>query len=195
MEATFKEPDIAYVRDLLRAMAGRRVLVVGDAMLDAYIYGNSSRISPEAPVQIVTADREENLLGGAANVAKCLVALGAKVQLCCVVGTDPAGEQFLQEAKSLGINTKLVLRDGTRPTTVKTRIVAARQHILRVDRESKTPWPERVVQELSTRVHAAAAEVDAVLLSDYDKGVLSPIVCTAAIQSAGERPIVVDPKG
>src|SRR6187549_14873 len=113
---TFKEPTTEAVHTLLRAMAGRRVLVVGDAMLDAYIYGNSSRISPEAPVQIVSADREENLLGGAANVAKCLVALGAKVQLCCIIGNDAAGDQFLQEAKSLGINTKLILRDGTRPT-------------------------------------------------------------------------------
>lgn len=194
-DSIFKEPNIDAIRQLLRSMAGKRVLVAGDAMLDRYLYGSTSRISPEAPVQIVVADREESLLGGAANVAKCLVALGAKVTLCCVIGTDRYGDEFMEEAKSLGISTKLILRDSTRPTTVKTRIVSGRQHILRVDRESKLAYPEKLVNELVTKMHAAAGDADAVLLSDYDKGVLAPVVCSAAIQAAGDRPIVVDPKG
>ncbi len=85
----FQEPDQDAVRALLHSMTGRRVLVVGDGMLDGYIYGHSSRLSPEAPVQVVDIEREEYLLGGAANVAKLLVALGAKVSICCVLGSDP----------------------------------------------------------------------------------------------------------
>src|ERR1700704_3640444 len=98
----FQEPDRNAVQALLRSMTGRRVLVVGDGMLDGYIYGHSSRLSPEAPVQVVDVDREEYLLGGAANVAKCLVALGAKVSMCCAIGNDPEARQFLADAAGLG---------------------------------------------------------------------------------------------
>src|SRR3954469_9836468 len=125
----FKEPDHQAVRELLYAMTGRRVLVVGDGMIDAYIYGSSSRISPEAPVPIVQIEREEQMLGGAANVAKCLVALGAKVTLACVVGDDLAGRQFIDEAQSLKIDTRLVLKDARRCTTVKQRVISGRQQL------------------------------------------------------------------
>ena len=113
----FAEPTAESVHVLLRNMAGRHVLVIGDGMLDCYIHGASSRISPEAPVQIIQAERSEQLLGGAANVAKCLVALGANVSLCCVIGEDLEGEQFLAQARSLRIDTSLVRRDPSRPTT------------------------------------------------------------------------------
>src|SRR5437016_1205370 len=108
--AQFDEPTPDAVRDLLRAMTGRHVLVAGDGMLDGYIFGHSSRISPEAPVQVVQIEREEYLLGGAANTAKCLVALGAHVTLCCVVGTDAEGERFIEEACSLRIETPLIFK-------------------------------------------------------------------------------------
>ncbi|HYG77819.1 MAG TPA: D-glycero-beta-D-manno-heptose 1-phosphate adenylyltransferase [Planctomycetota bacterium] len=191
----FQEPTHDAVRALLRSMAGRSVLVVGDGMLDAYVYGTASRLSPEAPVQIVQMEREEFLLGGAANVAKCLVALGAKVSLCCIVGTDAHGAQFIDEARSLNIDTRLVFQDSTRVTPVKTRIVSGRQHLLRVDRESRTAYPAALLKRIADSVRDAARESDAVLLSDYDKGVLSAEVCKAAISSAGERPVIVDPKG
>ncbi|MCY3021156.1 MAG: D-glycero-beta-D-manno-heptose 1-phosphate adenylyltransferase [Planctomycetota bacterium] len=191
----FKEPDREAVRALLRAMEGRSVLVVGDGMLDGYLYGTAARLSPEAPVQVVQVEREEYLLGGAANVAKCLVALGAKVSLCCVVGTDAHGQQFVDEAQSLGIDTRLVFRDPARPTTVKTRIVAGRQHMLRVDRESRTPLAEKLLSGIAAAVRAAAAGADAVLLSDYAKGVLDESVCAAAIRAAGAKPVLADPKG
>lgn len=191
----FEEPNQAAVRGLLHAMAGRRVLVIGDGMLDHYVYGTSSRISPEAPVQIVHVEREETLLGGAANVAKCLVALGAKVTLCCVVGDDAHGEQFIAEAKSLNIDTSLIHRCSSRLTTVKTRIVCGRQHVLRVDREARGPYPSELMSVIVDRVRSAVLQADAILLSDYDKGMLSESVCRAAIDSAGERPTLVDPKG
>jgi D-beta-D-heptose 7-phosphate kinase/D-beta-D-heptose 1-phosphate adenosyltransferase len=191
----FKEPSHDAVRTLLRAMTGRRVLVIGDAMLDCYIHGTSSRISPEAPVQIVQAEREEHLLGGAANVAKCLVALGARVTLCCVVGTDSFGDSFIEEARSLNIDTRLIFRDAGRPTAVKTRIVSGRQHLLRVDREGRAPFPEALMRRIIDSARAAVPQVDAILLSDYDKGVLSPGVCQAVIEAAGTTPVIVDPKG
>jgi D-beta-D-heptose 7-phosphate kinase/D-beta-D-heptose 1-phosphate adenosyltransferase len=171
------------------------VLVVGDGMLDGYLYGSSSRISPEAPVQIVQVERDEYLLGGAANVAKCLVALGAKVSFCGVVGTDQHGQQFLDEAKSLNIDTRLVVREPSLPTTVKTRVVAGRQHILRLDREGRKPYPAKLLAGLAAAVREAAPKADAVLLSDYDKGVLDDSVCAAAIAAAGAKPVLVDPKG
>ena len=195
MSALFKNPDSESIRELLRDMAGRRILVVGDGMLDCYIHGVSSRLSPEAPVQIVQAEREEYLLGGAANVAKCLVALGAKVTLCCVVGEDAQGAQFISEARSLNIDTRLIRREPCRPTPVKTRIIAGRQHLLRVDREGTAKYPSEMLIALAAEIGVAAAQSDAVLLSDYNKGVLTDEVCRAAIEGAGIKPVVVDPKG
>jgi len=193
----FQEPDTQAVRELLSAMAGRHVLVVGDGMLDSYVYGNSSRLSPEAPVQVVQVEREEHLLGGAANVAKCLVALGAKVTLCCLVGRDSSGEQFIKEAVGLNIETRLIFREPSRPTTVKMRIVSGRQHIVRVDRDGRTPYPAELMEKVASAVHHCAQQADAVFLSDYDKGVLTDKVCKAAISGAQQnaRPVVVDPKG
>src|ERR1700709_1524184 len=130
----FQEPDQDAVQKLLHAMTGRRVLVVGDGMLDGYIYGHSSRLSPEAPVQVVDVEREEYLLGGAANVAKLLVALGAKVSMCCVVGNDPEAKQFLDDAAGMNIDTTAVVHDPAVRTTLKLRIVSGRQHVVRVDR-------------------------------------------------------------
>jgi D-beta-D-heptose 7-phosphate kinase/D-beta-D-heptose 1-phosphate adenosyltransferase len=189
----FEEPATAAVHALLKNMAGRRVLVIGDGMLDCYIYGASSRISPEAPVQIVQAERSEELLGGAANAAKCLVALGANVSLCCIIGEDAEGERFLAQARSLRMDTSLVRRDPNRPTATKTRIVCGRQHILRVDREARSAG--RTPPGFPPAIQAAAQEVDAILLSDYNKGILDETVCAAAIAGAKGRPVLVDPKG
>ncbi len=191
----FNEPSHEAVRDLLRAMAGRSVLVVGDAMLDNYLFGSAARISPEAPVQVVQLEREENLLGGAANVAKCLVALGAKVRLCAVIGNDAYGDRFLEETRSLGIDSELVFRDPGRPTPVKTRIISGRQQLLRVDRELQTPYPAALMRDLCARARDAVASSDAVLLSDYDKGVLHENVCETLIKAAHGKPVLVDPKG
>ncbi len=137
--AEFQEPDQQSVQALLKSMTGRRVLVVGDAMLDGYIYGHSSRLSPEAPVQIVEIEREEYLLGGAANAAKCLVALGAQVTMCCVLGDDVEARQFIEAAEGLKIDTSAIVRDSAR-TTLKLRIVSSRQHVVRVDRDPRAPY-------------------------------------------------------
>jgi D-beta-D-heptose 7-phosphate kinase/D-beta-D-heptose 1-phosphate adenosyltransferase len=195
MKTPFTAPTRDEIRTLLAEMVGRRVLVVGDAMLDSYIHGTASRISPEAPVQVVQIDREESLLGGAANVAKCLAALGARVSLCCIIGDDAQADQLMQEADGLRIDTGLVRRDPTRPTTVKTRVVSGRHHLLRLDREGLAPLSAKLVDELAALVSHEAARSDAILLSDYKKGVLCTEVCKAAINAAGTRPVVIDPKG
>jgi len=192
--AEFREPALARVRELLGAMVGRRVLVVGDSALDDYVSGEVERISPEAPVPVLAVEREEFVLGGAANVAKCLVALGAKATLCTVVGADADGELFKSEAESLGIGKSGILADRARRTTRKTRIVARQQQVIRLDRETVAPLSPELDRRLSAAVARAVKRADAVVLSDYSKGVLSAAVCRAVFAAAGSRPVLVDPK-
>jgi len=190
----FREPSPARVRERLGAMVGRRVLVVGDSALDAYVTGEVERISPEAPVPVLAVEREELLLGGAANVAKCLVALGAKPTLCTVVGDDADGELFRTEAENLGIAKSGILVDRARRTTRKTRIVARQQQVIRLDRETVAPLGPALEKRLCAAVTRAVKRADAVILSDYSKGVLSAAVCRAVFAAAGARPVLVDPK-
>ena len=190
----FREPPVARMRELLAAMVGRRVVVVGDATLDAYVAGEVERISPEAPVPVLAVEREEFMLGGAANVAKCLVALGARAGLCAVVGDDADGALFRSEAANLGIPPAGILADSKRLTTRKTRIVARHQQVIRLDRETVAPLSPALEKRLCARVASAARRADALILSDYSKGVLTPAVCRAAIEAADGRPVVVDPK-
>jgi D-beta-D-heptose 7-phosphate kinase / D-beta-D-heptose 1-phosphate adenosyltransferase len=193
-QAEFREPTPGRVRELLGAMVGRRVLVVGDSALDAYVAGEVERISPEAPVPVLAVEREEYLLGGAANVAKCLVALGAKPMLCTVVGADGDGELFRNEAESLGIPKAGIAVDRERRTTRKTRIVARQQQVIRLDRETVAPLAPALEKRLCAAVTRAVKRADAVVLSDYSKGVLSAAVCRAVFAAAGDRPVLVDPK-
>jgi len=190
----FHEPSAARVRELLGAMIGRRVLVVGDSALDAYVVGGVERISPEAPVPVLAVEREDFLLGGAANVAKCLVALGARTSLCTVVGDDADGELFVNEAESIGIPRAGILVDPSRRTTRKTRIVARQQQVIRLDHETVAPLSAALEKKLCAAVTRAVKRADAVVLSDYSKGVLSAAVCRAVFAAAGARPVLVDPK-
>ena len=192
--AEFREPPVARMRELLAAMVGRRVVVVGDATLDAYITGEVERISPEAPVPVLAVEREEFMLGGAANVAKCLVALGARAGLCTVVGDDADGALFRSEAANLGIPRAGILADKQRHTTRKTRIVARNQQVIRLDRESVAPLSPALEKRLCARVTAAVRGADALILSDYSKGVLTPAVSRQAIAAANGRTVLVDPK-
>ncbi len=190
----FREPPVARMRELLGAMVGRRVVVVGDATLDAYVVGEVERISPEAPVPVLAVEREEFMLGGAANVAKCLVALGARAGLCTVVGDDADGALFRAEAANLGIPPAGILSDRERLTTRKTRIVARHQQVIRLDRETVAKLSPALEKRLCARVVSAVRRADALILSDYAKGVLTPSVCRAAIAAANGRPVIVDPK-
>lgn len=174
-----------------------RVLVVGDVMLDRFVYGGVERISPEAPIPVLTAERDSVMPGGAGNVARNLAALGAQVVVLGLVGDDAAADR-LNEVLALdpGIDARLVV-DETRQTTEKTRFIGSRQQLLRVDRESRgAPAPEAV----ATLLDVAREMLDGcavLVLSDYAKGAVSDAVAAALIQAAGAagKPVLVDPKG
>lgn len=187
--------DVARAEELLDRIAGARVLVVGDLMLDAYMRGGASRISPEAPVPVVRVEDEWRALGGAANVAANLAALGAGTGVVGVVGADRAGDLFRAIATDSGIAVSNVVTTEDRPTTMKTRVLVGHQQVARYDREDATDL-QGLAARLAERVELGAQEVDAIVLEDYDKGVLVPAVIDAALDAARRRdlPVVVDPK-
>jgi len=180
------------VHDMQRA----RVAVIGDLMLDRYIWGEVERISPEAPVPVVRLRGESVNLGGAANVAANVGALGADVQLFGVVGDDAEGEQlrFLMERANFGAEG--VVTAPSRQTIVKTRVIAGSQHLVRIDRESTDLLEHGVERKLLVHFRAALGGINAVILEDYDKGVLTPGLIREIIDAchAAHVPVGVDPK-
>ena len=186
--------------EAVRARFGRpSVLVLGDLMLDRHLFGDVGRISPEAPVPVLRFGHQTQVVGGAGNVARNLARLGCQVQVAGVVGDDPDGIALLDAFSVEGIATEGVLRVSDRPTTVKTRLIGGRQQMLRIDSERKTPLlasDSHRLQEWSVgRIRSGGC--GAVLLSDYDKGVLSPALCQSVIEACREHgiPVLVDPKG
>jgi rfaE bifunctional protein kinase chain/domain len=180
---------------LLKAAAPKRVLVVGDAMLDEYLVGDVERISPEAPVPVVRVRERRQALGGAANVAENVLASGASCRLIATVGSDAAGEQIASLAKEFRIDASGLLRTS-RPTTRKTRVVARSQQLVRVDEEDASDLTADDLARTLAEIEKAIPVVDAVVLEDYNKGVLVPKVIERTIALARQRkiPIVVDPK-
>lgn len=182
---------------LLDTLADARLLCVGDVILDTFVYGTVERISPEGPIPVLSVERQARMLGGAGNVVRNAVALGASATLLSVVGEDDAGREvstlLVEEA---GRGSLPVVEPG-RPTTVKTRYVANRQQLLRADRETTGPIAEQSLRALVERFRAALPESDAVVLSDYRKGALTPALLSELIGAvrATHLPIVVDPKG
>ena len=172
-----------------------RILVVGDIMLDQFVWGEVCRISPEAPVPVVEVERETMLLGGAANVANNLRALGASCGLAGLIGADGHGETVLKLAKEQGIDTSCLITDD-RPTTLKTRIVARGQQVVRVDRESRTGLDAGQAGLLCSRIEEALSATDAVIVSDYQKGVVTAPVMEGLRDECSRRgiPLLVDPK-
>ena len=187
--------DANRAAELLDRMGGTRILVVGDLMLDVYLRGGASRISPEAPVPVVHVKDEWHALGGAANVAANLAALGVATELIGAVGEDWAADVFRRVAGTAGIEVGRVVTVASRPTTVKTRVLVGHQQVARYDREETGDLTGRT-EALEEQLEAAAAEADAIVLEDYDKGVLVPGVIDAALDIARRRdlPVVVDPK-
>ena len=170
------------------------ILVVGDIMCDHYIWGDVERISPEAPVQVLRWEREADRPGGAANAAMNLAALGCRVHLIGIVGRDEPGRWLLRTLKANGINTQGIVVSSERPTTVKTRVMARGQHILRIDRETRDPSANRDERRLMASIRKMRKRVAAVVCSDYDKGVLSRRVVRAVVDGPRKPLVVVDPK-
>ncbi len=185
------------VESLFNMTGNVSVLVVGDLMLDEYLWGKAERISPEAPVQVVEVTREDMRLGGAGNVINNLVALGCKVAALSVIGGDNNGALLQHAFTGKGVDVSGVFEDPKRPTSKKTRVVAANQQIVRIDRETRddisAEFEERVINFARERM----GEFQVILISDYAKGVLTPKTLAGIIAAARDAnvPVVVDPKG
>jgi rfaE bifunctional protein kinase chain/domain len=186
------------IHELLTNFASKRILVVGDVMIDAYTLGKVNRVSPEAPVPIVSLEKQEERLGGAANVALNLQALGATALLCSVIGNDSHGKRLCELIAEQNMSTGGIVKSNDRVTTVKTRVIGNNQHLLRIDSEDthtltsreETTFIATVKQLLQTE------QIDAIIFEDYNKGVLSENVIESLIAEAKSLgiPTTVDPK-
>jgi rfaE bifunctional protein kinase chain/domain len=175
-------------------MRRRRVLVVGDVMLDEFLWGRVSRISPEAPVPVVEVTRHSFHLGGAGNVAANVRSLGGAATLVATVGDDAAGAHVREAVASAGISSRLVVSPGGRPTTVKTRIVAHHQQVVRADREDASDVDPKTAAALLAALRDELPSCDALLISDYQKGVVTTSVLRRLLPLARRVPVLVDPK-
>jgi rfaE bifunctional protein kinase chain/domain len=173
------------------------ILVIGDLMVDHYIIGGATRLSPEAPVPIVNVKKETYTLGGAGNVVQNLVSLGAKVTVAGVIGDDASASQVIDILTEEGVETHTIIKDSSRPTTVKTRVLAGSHQLVRVDREVTDAVSLAIEDELIGKLAAYIAQADMVVLSDYNKGLFSPSLTQKVIIEANKhgKKVVIDPKG
>lgn len=188
--------DLRALREIVARFHGRRLLVLGDVMLDRYLWGRVDRISPEAPVPVVEVERETMALGGAGNVAANLRALGAEPVLVGAVGEDADGARLLEAFAHRGISTDRVVRDASRPTTVKTRIVAHAQQVVRADRESRGDLAGESLARVTATLARELPLCEGLVVSDYGKGVVTAATLEVALGGARARGIrvSVDPK-
>ncbi|MCW5203935.1 D-glycero-beta-D-manno-heptose-7-phosphate kinase [Desulfobulbus sp. US1] len=181
--------------------ADTRILVIGDVILDQFIWGNVSRISPEAPVPVVNVTREELLLGGSANVLRNIISLGGSCALCGIIGDDPMGDELLALMEKVGAPVEGLIK-GERPTTIKTRVVAQGQQVVRYDREKAGVPSRQTLESMLQYLTGHLADFDAVIVSDYAKGVVNEELMTQLHRllkelrhSSGRAiPLIVDPK-
>jgi len=185
------------VRSLQTAQKRPSVLVIGDLMVDHYIWGSATRLSPEAPVPVVNVKKESTTLGGAGNVVQNLVALGASVAIAGVIGKDASGRQLIDIMENEGVKTGTIVEDISRSTTVKTRVLVGSHQLVRVDREVTDAISPELEEELIAGIVANIDSSDIVLLSDYNKGLFAPGLTQRIIKIAKEhqKKVVIDPKG
>ncbi len=188
--------DINELNQILNGFNGKRIVVIGDLMLDHYLWGNVNRISPEAPVPIVDINKEEFRLGGAANVVNNIVSLKGVPVVIGVTGFDTYGEQLLSLLKECNAKTDYVIKDNSRNTTVKTRVFASGQQIVRYDMEKTQDISKELEEKLLHKIELALVNADAVILEDYNKGLLTEKVIKYIIKKANHLkiPVTVDPK-
>lgn len=188
--------DTNRLRQITERFKGRRLVVLGDLMLDEFIWGEVRRISPEAPVPVVEVRRQSCHLGGAGNVVSNLLELGATAAVVGVVGDDEAGERIRLRCAEAGADTSGILTDPSRPTTVKTRILAHSQQVVRFDREDRKDLSADRATVIRALAEAAIDSAEAVIISDYEKGTLTGLVLKAVIERAQQQGkfVLVDPK-
>jgi len=184
------------VKCVLDAARDRGVVVVGDAICDRYLFGDSERMSPEAPVPVVWVRKTRTALGGAANVAAGIASLGGECRLVAVVGRDRAADRLRTLLERAGIGTQNLIEDPTRPTTMKTRVLSRAQQVVRLDRESVAPLAAEPSGRLEARAHAALDGAELLVFEDYDKGTISTALALSLLAAARARgiPSLVDPK-
>ncbi len=194
-ELMFESTDF---RLLFEKFANQKILIIGDVMIDTYLWGKVGRVSPEAPVPIVSGVIEENRLGGAANVALNVKAMGAVPILCSVIGDDIPGKLFLDLIEEQNLSDIGLVVDNSRITTQKTRVISGNQHLLRVDEETDIFLSRKVQEHFLELINnlLESGGIDAIIFQDYDKGVLTPGVISEVINSAdhADVPVLVDPK-
>ena len=175
-----------------------KILVIGDIILDEYIWGKASRLSPEAPVPVLEVNKYSYILGGAANVANNIRTLGGKVCLAGIVGKDSSSDKLDEILSKNNIDVSCIIKDESRPTTIKTRLITHNHHqLVRFDREIKDEISQKTEQEFLNRISESIESIDLILLSDYSKGVLTPNLSQELIKLAKihKKPVLVDPKG
>ncbi|MDD3885686.1 MAG: PfkB family carbohydrate kinase [Victivallaceae bacterium] len=186
------------LESVLKRFERGRVAVVGDLMLDVYLWGRVSRISPEAPVPVVNISRRTSCLGGAANVVRNVATLGAKAHAFGVVGVDQCADELICLLHEHGVDSEAVVRDGSRPTTEKKRVIAGGQQLLREDMEAVTPVDEKIRRDMVSKVigKIRSGELDAVIFEDYCKGVLAEWMLEEIVSEAAKRGVItaLDPK-
>ncbi len=174
------------------------VIVIGDIMIDSYLWGSVTRISPEAPIPIVNTTKREQRMGGAANVALNIKSLRANPILCSVIGDDVHGNSFMKLMQDDGLDTSGIIKSSERVTTIKHRVISGGQHLLRVDEEVATPISDSLSQQLLDRVADIidSRSISALVFEDYDKGVITPFLIGKVVELAHIRniPVLVDPK-
>jgi rfaE bifunctional protein kinase chain/domain len=183
-------------RSIIKRFAHLKALVIGDLMLDHFLWGSVTRISPEAPVPVVEVTRETEMPGGAGNVALNMAALGAEVYVAGVIGQDRAGDRLLNLFQRYPIHLEPIVKAPNRPTILKTRVIAHHQQVVRVDREVRGELSAEIRNQLWSQISAVLPLVDAIVLSDYGKGVIHTGLINSLIPIARKRniPITVDPK-
>lgn len=182
--------------DIFSKFKDLNVLIIGDVMVDAYIWGTVNRISPEAPVPVVSVEKRDFRLGGAANVALNILSLGAKPILCALAGKDSQGERLVALLREKGMSEEGIVMTPERPTTVKARVIAAHQHVVRIDDESDEEATHDEEEALIARIRKLLPTCQVVIFEDYDKGTLTQRVIeeTMVLARASHVPTVVDPK-
>lgn len=184
------------LEQIFSAFSDQKILIIGDVMLDSYVWGNVERISPEAPVPVVQVKKKEKRLGGAGNVAKNIVSLGAQALLCSVIGDDLEGRYLVDLLDERGILREGLVASKSRTTTIKERFLSGSQHILRVDEEQIHELTTEEKRLLKEKIKRLLPEAQAVIFEDYDKGVLDKDIIRFTIQLANDNgiPTIVDPK-
>jgi rfaE bifunctional protein kinase chain/domain len=181
---------------IFEAFRNVKVLIIGDVMVDTYIYGSVTRISPEAPVPIMNVKRRENRLGGAANVALNIQALGGEPLLCSIIGDDLQADEFIRLLKDRKMQSSGIIRSQRRMTTVKNRLISGSHHLLRIDEEMDSNLESLDIKALKSHIDKLLDQCDVVVFEDYDKGCLNESVITYVIEQSRQRgiPTAVDPK-